>query len=139
MLAYSAIKSKKTLGLGNDFTMNDLSEELNKPVINKFPRKKIIVNYIDEMHSYDLVDMQKYSRMNKGFKYILSNIDVFSKYGYVFPIKSKKISDIKPCFQKIFKDRKPKFIWSDKESSFFSKVMLNFFKDNNVKFYYIQY
>ena len=48
MLAYSAIKSKKTLGLGNDFTMEDLSEELNKPVINKFTRKKIIVNYIDE-------------------------------------------------------------------------------------------
>ena len=57
MLAYSAIKSKKTLGLGNDFNMEDLSEELNKPVINKFPRKKIIVNYIDEIHSCDLVDM----------------------------------------------------------------------------------
>ena len=37
--AYSAIKSKKVLGLGNNFTMNDLSEELNKPVINKFERK----------------------------------------------------------------------------------------------------
>ena len=66
ILAYSAIKSKKTLGLGNDFNMEDLSEELNKPVINKFPRKKIIVNYIDEIHSCDLVDMVKYSRVNKG-------------------------------------------------------------------------
>ena len=103
MLAYSAIKSKKTLGLGNDFTMNDLSNELNKPVINKFPRKKIIVNYIDEIHSCDLVDMQKYSRMNKRFKYIFTNIDVFSKYARSFPIKSKKILDIKPCFQKFLK------------------------------------
>ena len=75
--AYFAIKSKKTLGLGNDFTMNDLSEELNKPIINKFPRKKIIVNYIDEIHSCDLVDMVKYSRMNKGYKYIFTNIDIF--------------------------------------------------------------
>ena len=40
MLAYSAIKSKKTLGLGSNFTMEDLSNELNKPTINKFPRKK---------------------------------------------------------------------------------------------------
>ena len=136
MLAYSAIKSKKTLGLGNDFTMNDLSEELNKPVINKFPRKKIIVNFIDEIHSCDLVDMVKYSRMNKGYKYIFSNIDIFSKYAWSFPIKSKTIKEIKPCFEKIFKERKPKFIWSDKEFSFFSKEMLNFFKDNNVKIYY---
>ena len=104
MLAYSAIKSKKTFELGNDFTMNDLSKELNKSVINKFHRKKIILNYIDEIHSCDLVDMVKYSRMNKGYKYIFTNIDIFSKYAWGFPIKSKKISDIKPCFQKIFKE-----------------------------------
>ena len=67
--------------------MEDLSQELNKPVINKFPRKKIIVNYIDEIHSCDLVDMVKYSRMNKGYKYISTNIDIFSKYSWSFPIK----------------------------------------------------
>ena len=134
--AYSAIKSKKVLGLGNNFTMNDLSNELNKPVINEFERKKVIVNHIDEIHSCDLVDMSKYSRMNKGYKYIFTNIDVFSKYAWNFPIKSKKKVDIKPCFQKIFKERKPSYIWSDKESAFFSKEMLKFFQDNNVKIYY---
>ena len=136
MLAYSAIKSKKTLGLGNNFNMEDLSEELNKPVINKFPRKKIIVNYIDEIHSCDLVDTQKYARMNKGFKYIFTNIDVFSKFARSFPIKSKKTSDVKPCFEKIFKERKPSYIWSDQESGFFSKEMLKFFEDHNIKIYY---
>ena len=135
-LVKNIISSKKKLGLGNDFNMEDLSQELNKPVINKFTRKKIIVNYIDEIHSCDLVDIQKYAKMNKRFKYIFTNIDVFSKYAWSFPIKSKKISDIKPCFQKIFKERKPKFIWSDKESSFFSKEMLKFFEDNNIKIYY---
>ena len=80
--------------------------------------------------------MQKHSRMNKGYRYIFTNIDVFSKYAWSFPIKSKKISDIKPCFEKIFKERKPKFIWSDKESAFFSKEMLKFFEDHNIKIYY---
>ena len=130
------INTKQKLGLGNNFTMEDLSEELNKPVINKFERKKIIVNHIDEIHSCDLVDMQKYSKVNRGYKYIFTNIDIFSKYSWSFPIKSKKISDIKPCFEKIFKERKPKYIWSDQESSFFSKEMLKFFEDNNVKIYY---
>ena len=129
------INNKQRFGLGN-FNMEDLSEELNKPVINKFERKKIIVNHIDEIHSCDLVDMVKYSRMNKGYKYIFTNIDIFSKYAWSFPIKSKKISDIKPCFEKIFKERKPKYIWSDQESSFFSKEMLKFFEDNNVKIYH---
>ena len=134
--AYSAIKSKKFLGLGNNFTMEDLSNELNKPVINKFERKKVIVNHIDEIHSCDLVDMQKYSRVNRGYKYIFTNIDIFSKYAWSFPLKTKTVKEIKSCFQKIFKERKPKYIWSDQESAFFSKEMLNFFKDNNVKIYY---
>ena len=129
------INNKQRFGLGN-FNMEDLSEELNKGVINKFERKKIIVNHIDEIHSCDLVDMIKYCRVNRGYKYIFTNIDIFSKYVWSFPLKTKTIKDIKPCFEKIFKERKPKYIWSDQESSFFSKEMLKFFEDNNVKIYH---
>ena len=135
-LAYSAIKTKKTLGLGNNFTMEDLSQELNKPTINKFPRQKVIVNHINEIHSTDLVDMTQYSKINKGYKYIFTNIDVFSKIAYAFPLKSKKIGDVKSCFEKIFEKNKPKYIWSDKESAFLSKEMQQFFKNNNVKIYH---
>ena len=135
-LAYSAIKSKRKLGLGNNFTMENLSQELNKPTINKFPRQKVIVNHINEIHSTDLVDMTQYSKINKGYKYIFTNIDVFSKYAYAYPLKSKKTQDIKPCFEKIFKNNKPKYIWSDKEPAFLSKEMQQFFKDNNVKIYH---
>ena len=120
------INTKQKLGMGNNFTMNDLSEELNKPVINKFKRKKVIVNHIDEIHSCDLVDMVKYSRVNRGYKYIYTNIDIFSKYAWPFPLKTKTIKEIKSCFQKIFKEWKPAYIWSDQESAFFSKEMLYF-------------
>ena len=130
------INTKQKLGMGNDFNMGDLSNELNKPVINKFERKKVIINHIDEIHSCDLVDMTKYSKINKNHKYIFTNIDIFSKYVWAFAIKSKKIQDIKPCFQKIFKERKPEFIWSDQESAFFSNEMLKFFEDHNVKIYH---
>ena len=135
-LAYSAIKTKRKLGLGNNFTMENLSQELNKPTINKFERQKIIVNHINEIHSTDLVDMTQYSKINKGYKYIFTNIDVFSKIAYSYPIKSKKIQDIKPCFEKIFQKNKPEYIWSDKEPAFLSKQMQQFFKDNNVKIYH---
>ena len=97
------LKVKKTLGLGNDFTMTDLSNELNKPVISKFPRNKIIVNHIDEIHSCDLVDMVKYSRMNKGYKYIFTNIDIFLKYAWSFTIKSKKYQILNHVFKTFLK------------------------------------
>ena len=70
--------------------MEDLSNELNKPTINKFERKKVIVNYINETLSADLVDMSQYAKMNRGYKYIFTNIDVFSKYAYAYPLKTKK-------------------------------------------------
>ena len=132
-LIRSILNSKQKLG---NFTMNDLSEELNKPVINKFERKKVIVNHIDEIHSCDLVDMVKYSRVNRGYKYIFTNIDIFSKYSWSIPLKTKTIKEIKSCFQKIFKERKPLYIWSDQESAFFSKEMFKFFEDHNIKIYY---
>ena len=80
--------------------------------------------------------MVKYSRMNKGYKYIFTNVDIFSKIAYAYPIKSKEIQEIKPCFKKIFIKNKPKSLWCDQESAFFSKNMLKFFEDNNVKIYY---
>ena len=120
------IYTKQKLGAGN-FTMDNLSQELNKGIINKFERKKVIINHINEIHSCDLVDMAKYSRINKGYKYIFTNVDIFSKIAYAYPIKSKKIQDIKPCFQKIFIKNKPKYIWSDKESASFSKEMQKIF------------
>ena len=80
--------------------------------------------------------MTQCSKINKGYKYIFTNIDVFSKYAYAFPLKSKKIQDIKPCFEKIFNKNKPEFIWSDKEPAFLSKEMQQFFKDSDVKIYH---
>ena len=80
--------------------------------------------------------MTQYSKMNKGYKYVFTNIDIFSKIAYAFPLKSKKIQDIKPCFQKIFEKNKPKYIWSDKEPAFLSKEMKHFFKNNNVIIYH---
>ena len=115
-LVKNIIRSKRKLGLGNNFTMEDLSNELNKPTIQKFERKKVIVNHINEIHSTDLVDITQYSKINKGYRYIFTNIDVFSKIAYAFPLKSK---DIKPCFEKIFKKKQTEIYLVRQRTMFF--------------------
>ena len=80
--------------------MEDLSEELNKPVINKFERKKVIVNHIDEIHSCDLVDMQKYSKVNRGCKYIFTILIFFQNMHGVFPLNLKKYQILNHVFKK---------------------------------------
>ena len=103
ILVKNIINTKQKLGMGNNFTMEDLSEELNKPVTHKFKRKKTIVNYIDHIHSADLVDMKMYSKINKGYNYIFTNIDILSKYTWAFPIKTKKHRILSYVFKKYLK------------------------------------
>ena len=62
--------------------------------------------------------MQLISKFNKGFRFLLCVIDIFSKYAWVVPLKDKKSISIVNAFQKILKesDRKSNKIWVDKGS-----------------------
>ena len=70
----------------------------------------------------DLSDMQLLSKFNKGLRFLLCVIDIFSKYARVIPLKDKKGISIVNAFQKILDDskRKPNKIWVDKGSEFYN-------------------
>ena len=128
------INTKHKLGLGNNFTMEDLSIELNKPVINKFERKKVIVNHIDEIHGCDLVDMQKYSKVNRGYKCIFTNIDIFSKYAWSFPLKTKQLKKLNLVFKKFSKNVNQNIFGVIKNHHFSVNKCQNFSKTTMQKF-----
>ena len=71
-----------------------VSYTLHKPRRTRFPTTPPLVFDRDEQWQMDLVDMQKLSRWNKGNKYLLTVIDVLSKYAWAVPIKSKSIKDM---------------------------------------------
>ena len=54
-----------------------------------FDRRRLNVNGIDEIWAADLIDMQAFSKKNKGIKYVLSVIDIFSKFVWIIPLKRK--------------------------------------------------
>ena len=67
-----------------------LAEELHKPIIRKFKKTKVYSSFRDNIWGVDLADMQSLSKYNKGMKYLLCAIDLFSKYAWVVPIKDKR-------------------------------------------------
>ena len=67
------INTKQKLGLGIDNSNKILSEELHKPKRKNFARRKIIVNHIDEIFAADLVEMQKFAKLNKRYRYLLTH------------------------------------------------------------------
>ena len=101
-----------------------LAEELHKPVIKKFNKRKVYSIFKDNIWGVDLADMQSLSKKNKGVKYLLCAIDLFSKYAFVVPLKDKKGISIVNAFNKIIKqsNRKPNKIWVDQGSEFYNCV-----------------
>ena len=89
-----------------------LADELHKPIIRKFNKRKVYSQFKDNIWGVDLADMQSLSRKNKGIKYLLCAIDFYSKYAFVIPLKDKKGISIVNAFNKIIKqsNRKPKKI-----------------------------
>ncbi|XP_072757502.1 uncharacterized protein [Anoplolepis gracilipes] len=65
-----------------------LVEELHAPAKRNFPRRGVIVRGYDDLWQADVVEMRPYARVNKGFNYILTVIDVLSKYAWAIPLKS---------------------------------------------------
>ena len=92
------------------------------------------------MGGADLADMQLISKFNKGFRFLLCVIDIFSKYAWVVPLKDKKGVSIVDVFKKILDDlnRKPNKIWVDKRSEFYNNSFKKWLKDNDIEMYSIQ-
>ena len=63
---------------------------MDKPVIKKFNKRKVYSQFKDNIWGVDLADTQSLSKKNKGIKYLLYAIDLFSKYAFVVPLKDKK-------------------------------------------------
>ena len=107
----------------------ELREELRKPIIRKSNKRKVLSPFIDNFWGVDLADMQMISKFNKGCRFLLCVIDIYSKYAWVIPLKDKKGITITNAFQKILDEsnRKPNKIWIDKGSEFYNRSMKSWF------------
>ena len=84
---------KKSIGNGINTTKSSslernssiLADELHKPVIKKFEKRTVYSQFKDNIWGVDLADMQSLNRKNKGIKYLLCAIDLYSKYAFVIP------------------------------------------------------
>ena len=79
------------------------AKELHKPIIRKFKKRKVYSAFKDNIWAADLADMQLISKFNKGFRFLLCVIDIYSKYAWVVPLKDNKGVSIVNPFQSIFK------------------------------------
>ena len=135
-------KKSKGSGAKHDNTKltlqnQQLAKEVHKPIIKKFEKRKVHAAFKDNIWGPDLADKQLLSRYNKGIRFLLCVIDIFSKYAWVVHLKDKKGISIVKAFQIILKqsNRKPYKIWVDKGSEFYNAFFKKWLRDNDIVMY----
>ena len=108
---------------------------LHKKIVKKFKYRKTIVSGIDSQWQSDIVEMQKYVSYNDGYRYILTVIDILSRYGWAIPLYSKRGDEMAQTFKKIFKDRKPEKIQFDQGKEFYNKDVKQLFEKQNIEWF----
>ena len=114
-----------------------LADELHKPVIRKFNKRKVYSPFKDNIGGVELADIKLLRKQNKDIKYLLCVIDLFSKYAFVVPLKDKKGISVTNRFNKIIKQsgRNSNKIWVDQGSEFYNHVFKRFLSRNNILMY----
>lgn len=135
---YDIIREEKLFNISleqvTQWLNNQHTYSINKPVERKFKRNRVIVKGIDDQFDADLIVIPKIAQANGGVQYLLAVIDIFSRYGWIEPLKNKTGKLVKKAFTKIFaQGRKPRRLRTDRGSEFTNTVVQEFFKMRHIK------
>ena len=128
------LNSLETVGTGITWT-TPLAEELHRPIRKHFTKRYVFVRNVDDIFGADLIDMQALSKQNKGYKYILMVEDIFSKYGWAVPLKTKTGIAVRDALKQIFKQHVPKKLWTDAGWEFYNTEVKALLKKHDITLY----
>lgn len=120
-----------------DMSKKQVVDELHRSVRKNFTRRRTIVRGLNETFQADLVEMIPYARDNKNFKYILTVIDIFSKFAWAFPIKNKTGIEVTKAMEKILKSGSvPKNLHTDEGKEFFNSTFRKLMESYKINLYH---
>jgi hypothetical protein len=134
---YDAARQKlKTLKLDQvkEWAKSQDTYTIHRDSVAKFKRNRVVVHFIDEQWDADLVDLQEFAKYNGGHKYLLTVIDILSKYAWAIPIKLKDAQSVTAAFEGIFEEsaRVPTKIRTDRGKEFINATFQKMCSTNKI-------
>lgn len=117
------------------FLSGQLTYTLHRRIIRRFPRNPVVSDHHTEQAQADLIDIQKFSKSNHGFRYILTIIDVFSKMAFAAPLKNKKGETVAAALRDLFHTYRPSKLQTDEGTEFTNRHVQLLLKDNFIRFF----
>ena len=117
-----------------DFLYRQRTYTLHKPRRKRFPRNKVVALGVDTNWQADLADLKNLSTKNKNYKYLLTVVDVFSKYGWAVPVKNKKPETVAEAFLSILNKsgRRPWWLYTDRGNEFVGRPFKEMLKNRGI-------
>jgi len=133
--------SGKSMKSTKKWLSNELAYSLNKPIRRRFPTRSYKTSGINDLWQLDLMEMIPYASINSGYKYILTCIDVFSRFARALPLKTKSANDVHSALEIMFKNVKPRHVQTDEGKEFYNSKVSSLFKKLQINHYsvYSQY
>lgn len=113
-----------------------IAEELHKQARRKFKRRTVTLKGINDLYQADLVEMQPYAKTNKGYRYIMTMINCFSKFAFAVPLKDKSGPEVANALEAILEKHKMKHFQTDQGKEFFNKHVKKLMIKYNINHYH---
>ncbi|KAI8479492.1 hypothetical protein Bbelb_427530 [Branchiostoma belcheri] len=109
---------------------------LHKPIRRRFKRGRVVVSGLNHQWQADLADLSSLAKHNDGYRYLLTCIDVLSKFAWAVPIKDKKGLTLVEAFQSILDEgRKPWRLQTDQGTEFLNRHFQTLLKNEDIEFF----
>ena len=131
------VRTKKSKDEVKNWLSNQLSHSLNKPIKRKFPTRSYKVNAPNGLWQIDLLEMIPYANINNNYKYIMNVIDIYSRYVWSIPLKTKTGIEVSSALKTLFKHQIPHNIQTDLGKEFYNIHVDKLFKEYNINHYTI--
>src|SRR5713101_4747253 len=115
---------------------------LHRPARRRFPLRKYMVRGVDSQWQADLVEMQPFSRENKGYRYVMTVIDILSRYAWAVPVIRKSapsmLAAFKTLFGKMTNGRVPHLLQTDQGLEFENRPVQNYLTEKNIEHFTVK-
>ena len=113
-----------------------------KPVVRKHKFRKTYVDYLGEQIQMDLVDMGKYKNQNKGYYWILTAVEILSRYAFSVPVyrkdtnnMTKAVTELLKQFKDRFDEQYPKLAQFDDGKEFYNVGVKTLLEKHDIKYF----
>lgn len=116
-----------------DWLKNQETVQLNRPTTSKQEYGKIVSRHVDDIWQADLMDMQKLYKFNSNYKWLLTIIDIYSRYAWMIPLKTKSTSEVRAAMEPLLAESKLQNLTTDNGKEFTGNEMQTLLRQLNIK------